>query len=323
MTRVVLGLDIGGANLKAATPDGRTKSVPFALWKQPDRLPAALAELMNDFPDATELAVTMTGELCDCYETKRQGVNAILDATEHAARGRPVRVWGTDGRFHSVAESRDKFLTVAAANWHALASFAARFLPTGDGLLIDIGSTTTDIIPIRGGRPATRGLTDPDRLANGELVYVGVKRTPLFSLLGLEAAGELFATTHDVFVVLGKLPEAPDDRDTADGRPMTKPFAHARLARMKCADAEMMKWDEVVGLAREVERRITERLATLFTDQRAEHMIISGAGQFLAREIAMKALPTSSASSLTDRLGPQVSECAPAYAVAQLKEPDA
>ncbi len=77
MSPVVLGLDIGGANLKAATADKRAVSVPFPLWKQPDSLPAALAELVAKFPDAEEFAVTMTGELCDCYETKRQGVNAI------------------------------------------------------------------------------------------------------------------------------------------------------------------------------------------------------------------------------------------------------
>src|SRR3978361_399199 len=81
----VLGLDIGGANLKAATADKRAVSVPFALWKQPDKLPVALAELVAKFPDATEMAVTMTGELCDCFETKRDGVHAIIAATRFAS----------------------------------------------------------------------------------------------------------------------------------------------------------------------------------------------------------------------------------------------
>src|SRR4051794_1172212 len=66
MAQTILGLDIGGANLKAATADKRAVSVPFPLWKQPDKLPAALAELVAKFPEAEELAVTMTGELCDC-----------------------------------------------------------------------------------------------------------------------------------------------------------------------------------------------------------------------------------------------------------------
>src|SRR5438067_12170764 len=97
MATTILGLDIGGANLKAATADKRAVSVPFPLWKQPDKLPAALAELVAKFPDAEELAVTMTGELCDCFETKRDGVRAIIKAERGASGGRPNRECRTDG----------------------------------------------------------------------------------------------------------------------------------------------------------------------------------------------------------------------------------
>src|SRR4051812_26156783 len=157
MTPIVLGLDIGGANLKAATADKRAVSVPFALWKQPDKLPAALAELVAKFPDATELAVTMTGELCDCFETKRDGVNAIIAAVRFASGGRPIRVWSTDGVFLDSEEAKRNHLKVAAANWHALATLAGRYSLEAGGLLIDIGSTTTDIIPLNHGVPYTSG----------------------------------------------------------------------------------------------------------------------------------------------------------------------
>src|SRR6476619_5705885 len=126
MATTILGLDIGGANLKAATPDKRAVSVPFPLWKQPDRLPAALAELVARFPDAEELAVTMTGELCDCYETKRDGVIAIIKAVRFASGGKRIRVWSTDGAFVDSEEAKRKHLKVASANWHALATFAGR-----------------------------------------------------------------------------------------------------------------------------------------------------------------------------------------------------
>ena len=116
MPPVVLGLDIGGANLKAATPDRRAVSVPFALWKQPDRLPAALAELVAKFPDAEELAVTMTGELCDCFETKREGVSAIIKAVRFASGGRRIRVWSTDGVFVNDNDAKANHLKVAAAH---------------------------------------------------------------------------------------------------------------------------------------------------------------------------------------------------------------
>jgi probable H4MPT-linked C1 transfer pathway protein len=330
-TAAILGLDIGGANLKAATPDGRAASVPFALWKQPDGLPAALAELVARFPDAAELAVTMTGELCDCFETKRQGVDAILGATEFAAAGRPVRVWGTNGAFHSVAEARANHLWVAAANWHALATFAGRFAPTGGGMLFDIGSTTTDLIPLRGGKPIAEGLTDFDRLRTRELRYVGVRRTPVCFIPQFRAfAAELFATMQDVYLVLGDLPENPGDHETADNRPATRAYALPRLARMVGADAETMTEAEIQEFAADADRWLVSDLNWHFRcafkadneeDRHLATVIVSGTGEFLARRVLAslsKGFPSAHAVSLNDELGPAVSACAPAYAVAVL-----
>src|SRR5262249_3527494 len=160
---------------------------------------AALAELVAKFPDAAEFAVTMTGELCDCFETKRQGVNAILDAGLGVSRSRPVRVWSTDGRFGNVGEARRNHLKGGAGNRHATAPFAGQYVPNGPAILVDVGSTTTDIIPILDGRPVTEGLTDYVRLYTHELIYTGVRRTPLCAILGFNGAAELFATTLDAY----------------------------------------------------------------------------------------------------------------------------
>lgn len=325
----ILGLDIGGANLKAATADGRAVSVPFALWKQPERLPAALAELVGRFPDVSEFAITMTGELCDCYETKRQGVNAILDAVKDTAGSRPVQVWSVDGEFLSIEASRANHLKAAASNWHALATFAGRFATNGGALLIDIGSTTTDIIPLSEGLPHTLGLDDRGRLQSCELVYAGVKRTPVAAVHQSRVASELFATTRDVYVVLGLLPEQPDDRDTADGRSATVEFSLARLARMLGADREMMSDDEIIHFATQVHSSLYFRLA--MSARQAYYgspdppelrtAIVSGEGEFLARRIVEKEFqgaPIERIVSLNDKLGPAVSACAPAYALAIL-----
>jgi hypothetical protein len=321
MTRQILGLDVGGANLKAATPDGRAVGVPFALWKQPDRLPAALAGLVARFPGAAELAVTMTGELCDCYETKRQGVNAILDAVEEVAAGRPVRVWGTGGEFLSVADSRANHLVVAAANWHATTTFAGRWVPTGPALMVDIGSTTTDIVPLLGGRPNPAGLTDTERLAAGELVYTGGRRTPVCALIPGGVAAELFATTLDVYLMLGSVAEDPSDVDTADGRPATRPFAHARLARMLGGDAETV--DE--SAARHLAARAAEQQSKLIGDAlRAVHRRCGPFWNFIAagsgRHVAADGLAGLSQVWIDfGRAGcSHLGTCAPAYAVAVL-----
>ncbi|HYT89715.1 MAG TPA: hydantoinase/oxoprolinase family protein [Gemmataceae bacterium] len=320
-----LGLDVGGANLKAAHTSGVASLLPFELWKKPDGLVEALRGLFAIMPPFDALAVTMTGELCDCFATKREGVQFILDAVASAAANRPIHVWRTDGRFVSVAEARATPLQTAAANWLALATYAGRFAPQGPAVLIDIGSTTTDIVPLVDGKPAPRGRPDPDRLRCGELVYTGVRRTPLCALLGGGAAAELFATTLDVCLILEALPEDPSDRATADGRPATRAAAHARLARMLCADAETCTPAETrklaerallkqVHLLTSALRQVSERLPGLQT------VILAGSGEFLARTALAEQehFPLSKIVSLTEQLGPEISQAACAYALAVL-----
>lgn len=335
MSHVVLGLDIGGANLKAATPNpgGRAASVPFPLWKQPDRLQAALAQLVAQFDGVEEFAVTMTGELCDCFTTKEAGVNAIVTAVLNVARSWPVRFWATSGKFLNSNEAREQWNAVAAANWHALATFAGAYNPRGTCVLIDVGSTTTDVIPILDGTPWTRGRTDTERLRNAELVYTGVRRTPLCALLPQgETCAEFFATALDAHLLLGNIPEDPIDCDTADGRPATKSFAHARIARMIGGDGTMVSEPDTLRLATaaadrqfELIRAAVERQTRRAVGLLAESVgyrrwaITCGSGEFLARR-AVQTLGQNfhEVLSLCDRLGPGLSECAPAFAVATL-----
>lgn len=331
----VLGLDIGGANLKAATPDGRAVSVSFALWKHPEQLPAALAELVAKFDDVTEFAVTMTGELCDCFETKRDGVTAIVTAALNVCHSWPVRFWTTAGKFVNSNEAREQWLGVAAANWHALATFVGGYNPRGTTLLLDIGSTTTDIIPILDGQPWTTGKTDPERLREGELIYMGVKRTPLCALLpaGIHAA-ELFATTQDAYLLTGQVPENEADTDTADSRPATRHHAHARMSRMLCGDPEMTPTVETLRLANAIRQtqldllrgpveRSVRRLNGLLREALGTRRlaVVSGSGEFLARQVLEPfGRNFDDFISLTDRLGGTVATCAPAFAVAKLAQ---
>lgn len=332
----ILGLDIGGANLKAATPNKRAVSVPFALWKHPEKLPAALAELVAQFPEADELAVTMTGELCDCFETKRDGVNAILNAVRNVSGGRRIRVWSTDGIFVNTEEALRDHLKVAAANWHAMATFAGQYVPDGPAVLVDVGSTTTDVIPILDGIPIPRGRTDPERLRNKELIYTGVRRTPVCALMTERIASELFATTWDVYLVLGLLPECSGETDTADGRPATRRYAFERLCRMLCGDRDTITPDQVEELAGEVARRQWTQLRDGFESMwwafeaelnrqgvkwNTHHkriVVACGSGEFLTHRALEDHEDCGDLLSLTDRLGPAVSACAPAYAVAVL-----
>jgi probable H4MPT-linked C1 transfer pathway protein len=322
----VLGLDIGGANLKAAHSTGVARSQPFALWKSPAALPDALRELLRDWPPYDLLAVTMTGELCDCFATKREGVRAILDAVSAVAGATPVRVWLADGRLVDPAAARSEPLLAAAANWLALATFTGRFAPRGPALLIDVGSTTTDIVPLLDGKPVPRGRTDSERMRHCELAYTGVIRTPLCAILAGRGAAEFFATTRDVYLMLGRLPEDPSDCDTADGRPATRACAEARIARMICADLETSTPDERRKLAEHaLLRQVThvggciEQVAGTLPGLPAT-IILSGVGDFLT-ELALshqQTIPPCPVVHLRRELGAEVSRAAPAYALAML-----
>jgi probable H4MPT-linked C1 transfer pathway protein len=322
----VLGLDIGGANLKAAHSGGTARSERFALWKEPAGLADALRHLLRDWPPYELLAVTMTGELCDCFATKREGVRAILDAVSAVAGTTPVRVWATDGRLVELDAARARPLRVAAANWLALATFAGRFAPRGPALLIDVGSTTTDIVPLLDGRPVPRGRNDTARLRCGELAYTGVVRTPLCAVLGEHGAAEFFATTGDAYLMLGQLPEDPSDCETADGRPATRACAEARVARMICADLETSSYDErrklaelvavkqivqLVGCIAAVGRSLPRRPATI---------VLAGVGEFLA-ELAVgeqKTVRPRAVICLSRELGPEASTAGCAFGLARL-----
>jgi (4-(4-[2-(gamma-L-glutamylamino)ethyl]phenoxymethyl)furan-2-yl)methanamine synthase len=328
-----LGLDIGGANVKAAHSSGETRNLPLELWKDPTNLPRCLSQLCAAFPPFTRAAVTMTAELCDCYATKSDGVFDILHSVEVALGSRPVAVWGIDGQFHSPDEVRERPDLAMAANWLALATWAARLGPRERGVLIDVGSTTTDVIRLESGRPMPSGRTDTERLITGELVYAGVRRTPVCALatelpwrdglIGL--CGELFATTLDVYVTSGEIAADPADRLTADGRPSTIDAARDRLARMVGADPRAFSPADARDLAIAADKVLAARLAksaarVLGTQSDARTIaIVSGSGEFLARRVATRILSAgASVFSLSDALGPSASVAACAYAVMKL-----
>jgi probable H4MPT-linked C1 transfer pathway protein len=327
-----LGLDIGGANLKAATASGWAHSAHFALWRDPDSLAAALQELIRDAPAADGLAVTMTGELCDCFRSKADGVRHIVSAVESVAANRKVAVYFTDGRFASCSQAKDSPRLAAASNWRALAELACRYVECGLGLLIDIGSTTTDIIPIQRGVVAARGRTDTERLIARELVYTGVGRTPVCVVVRnlpwgettCPVAAEVFSTTADAYLLLGKTSEDRTATGTADGKPLTIEFARQRLGRQICEDVGEFpeSWFARAAAAikeaqqAEVSQAVTEVIAQMA--QRPAYVVVSGSGEFLARDIANSAAGDCRMISLEKTLGIGISRAAPAYAVAVL-----
>lgn len=319
-----LGWDIGGVHTKVArVEDGSltARALPFAIERNPADLPQLLRTLAAavGHRSGDSHGVTMTAELSQAFRTKREGVHTVLDAVAAAFPGACVSVFTTDGCFVAPADARAAPLAAAAANWAASAWFVARSWP--DTVFIDVGSTTTDIIPIVEGTVRALGRTDVERLHTGELVYTGAVRTPAEALIpGLAAEG--FALSGDAHVWRGRLsPEAYSVR-TPDGRPASREFAGERLARVVCADREMLDdaaideiaerlWEAQLGRIVGALDRVLSRSPSLA----GGIAITAGLGSFLAeaacRRAGLRSVP------LAARFGPP-STHAPAMAVAFL-----
>ena len=335
----LIGLDIGGANLKAADSTGQARSRAFALWRAPERLCDELAALLSQYDRPDRVLVTMTAELCDCFEAKAEGVRFVLrslkDALQRLGLGRcGAEVWTVRGRFVPVEEAVADPTAVAAANWLALATWAAQRLAPHAGLLIDVGSTTTDIVLLQDGLPRPQGLDDLSRLSSRELIYLGVRRTPVAMLVDclpwrgrmVPAARELFATVADAFLLTGDLPEQPDCTDTADGRPMTRAHAAQRLARMLCLDAERSNQYAIEALARHVafvaRQQVAEGVASRLRAAavRPDRAVVAGEGEFLARQALASLGWAGQVLALSELAGQPASVCGPAWALVQLAE---
>src|SRR3954470_17653291 len=294
-----LAMDIGGANTKAAWLDGaslRTVSRPFEVWRDREALVTVLREVAAEAGAADAVAITMTAELSDAFRTKREGVAFVLEAAQEALG--ELRVLTVDGELVPAAVAHARPWDVAAANWVATALAVAGTY--SDALLIDVGSTTTDVIAVMGGRVAASGRNALERLQAGELVYTGVLRTNLAAIARevpvrggwCPVASEFFAISADVHLVLGRLAPEAYDCPTPDGRPPTVAFARERIARLVCADVEQLDDDEIDAIAaflHDEQVRQIEAAARRAPDlPPAAPVVAVGSGAHLAREVAAR-----------------------------------
>lgn len=322
-TPYILGIDVGGANLKVASNHGDALSCFFPLWKEPDQLAGRLREFTPRFRPPDVIAVTMTGEMADCFFTREEGVQHIVRHCLEAL-GTGCLFYAVTGTFLAPHEAVKNPSIVASSNWHALATLAAQWCQD-EGLLIDIGSTTTDLIRLASGQVQTTSRTDFDRLRSGELIYCGVGRTPVCAVTEclpfrgalVPVMNEVFATTDDCALLAGMVPPDPDDCATCDALPRTLEAARNRLARMIGLDLHQISPGEAMEISFYVLRRIQARLSVTaeILSSPAATWILAGHGSWLV-DIPQDRL----CLDLESILSPTLSRVGPAYAVARLAE---
>jgi probable H4MPT-linked C1 transfer pathway protein len=304
----IVGWDIGGANVKAAwlTREGnhtqavRVATQPFEIWRDKDRLPEVLQTVLDEIDPGSSpqaMAVTMTAELADIFTTKREGVLFVLESVLARFPNCPSYALNLSGDFVSLALAKERPLDFASANWLATAKWIASL--NRDCLVIDVGSTTTDILPILGARVCTSGKTDLERLISGELVYTGALRTNLAAIVQsapvkggyCRVASEYFSISGDVHLILGHL--SPEDYTcpTPDGRPPSVVTSQQRLARLVCADTDILTTEEINKIAHYIYiqqiQQISEAILQVLSRLPSHDdlpIIALGFGKFLAVE---------------------------------------
>ena len=270
---LILGLDIGGANTKAALLRFKDDQIIesysyieyFPFWEKTlDDLPKLFKKIVSQIIEGNNysledfilVAVTITAELSDAFQTKREGINAIMHALIQVFPEEHLAFISNGGMFVDTGPATMDPLRIAAANWVSTALFLGHFIP--NCILIDSGSTTIDIIPILDSYPIAKGYNDITRLQNHELIYTGGLRATIPSITHfvpfkdqmIRISFEKFALVSDIHLILGNINEEKYINDTADNRSTTMDDCYARLARIICMDLESISKEELKNIAR-------------------------------------------------------------------------
>ncbi|MCK9579909.1 MAG: H4MPT-linked C1 transfer pathway protein [Methanoregula sp.] len=304
----MIGIDVGGANLKVVDDSGvHIHYCP--LWEK-----APITDILLPYADAGcgPAAVVMSGELADCFTGKVQGISFIVTAVRGAFP--EARFYGMDADFHDHPVPE-----LAAANWLASADYLHSRHP--DAILLDIGSTTTDIIPLNRFDNLI-GLTDLQRLQKGFLLYTGMLRTSVATLIrsvnldGIPTpvSTEYFAASADAHLVLGHITPDLYSCDTPDRKEKSMQASMRRLARVVCADLEEIGTNGAHQIAEQfwdVQRDlICSQVKKIANSSGAMEIIVAGIGAPLfALEFGCV--------NLTNELGP-AADALPALAVREV-----
>ena len=292
----IAGFDIGGANTDVALVDFdesgniirvETDFIYLPMWIKKDELKEALKDLLGSSVDEVDaVGVSMTAELVDAYKTKKEGVLDIAKKSVDSFSV-PVGFVGLDG-IMEISRVFEEPMNVAAANWIATVPIASKI--HSNCILIDTGSTTTDIIPIKNGKECAKGRSDLERLKTGELIYSGALRTNVAALVEkvpldgtmMRIASELFAVTADIQIILGNISKEEYTCDTMDGSGKSIDDCMRRISRVICGDMDVLKPDEIKAIAdyiySEQVKRISEALLEVSKRNNISKVVTTGLG---------------------------------------------
>ncbi|OUR72452.1 H4MPT-linked C1 transfer pathway protein [Methylophaga sp. 41_12_T18] len=300
------GWDIGGAHVKVARCDHSGKLIEVIqlacpLWKGIEHLHIAIQSAQQQLGNQGDIsAITMTGELVDIFADRQTGVSEILACINNYIPADKIHVFASK-QWLSPADSKIQWQDVASMNWLASANFVANNI--ADGLFIDLGSTTCDIIAINNGVACPRGFDDHQRQLSRELLYTGAIRTPLLALTNqapfngqlFSLAAEVFATTGDCWRLLNKIEADMIIDDSADGQPWQPEDCARRIARLIGSDADdhsPQQWQQLAQwFAEQQLHQVINACLQVISNHNLSldaPIIGAGVGRFIAQQCAQR-----------------------------------
>lgn len=307
---LLVGIDIGGVFVKSATVKYsgsereivKTERNAFNFRINNYNLREALTKELYLHADPKEVdgvVVTITAETVGIFNTLEEGVVIIADICARAYKDITLGFIAVDGRIHTIEDVLKAPLDFASANWVATSSLASRFIK--DGVFIDVGSTTSDIIPIVNGEVSPEGKTDMYRLFSGELIYAGLLRTYIQCLVNklpfrngwIGLSSELRCFTAHVYVYLRQIRELTMHHPFS-GKPISIKRSEAKeaIARSVCSDSTILSDEEVYDMANYIYEQQVSKIVDSIKKIKASKWdtyvelsyVIAGSGAFLARE---------------------------------------
>ena len=321
----IIGWDIGGAHIKAAKIDfnkktSKTKQIYSPIWKNLNYLKKSIKLIKKKLGKTNYHAITMTAELSDIFPDRKKGVNHVVNLSSKILGEKNIFFYSKKSFLIKKLAIKKPF-ELNSMNWHATASFISNFFP--NCILVDIGSTTTDIIPIKNKKIISKGVSDYQRLKSNELIYLGVLRTPIQAVERKKnLINENFANLSDVYRVLNKIPSTFDLLPTLDRKTKNKHDSARRIARIFGKDYKknhFLKWKKI---AYQIEGEHLKILKSVIKKIEKKNflkkvpIIGAGIGEFLVKKIYNKKKYFSFYSTVNHIKKNKVINCESAISVA-------
>jgi probable H4MPT-linked C1 transfer pathway protein len=321
----IIGWDIGGAHIKAAKIDfkkktSKTKQLYSPIWKNVNYLKKSIKLIKKKLGKTNYHAITMTAELSDIFPDRKNGVKHIINLSSKILGEKNIFFYSKKNFLKKKLAIKKPF-ELNSMNWHATASFVSNFFP--NCILVDIGSTTSDIIPIKNKEIISKDVSDYQRLKSNELIYLGVLRTPIQAVERKKnLINENFANLSDVYRVLNKIPSTFDLLPTLDRKTKNKHDSARRIARIFGKDYKknhFLKWKKI---AYQIEGEHLKILKSVIKKIEKKNflkkvpIIGAGIGEFLVKKIYNKKKYFSFYSTVNHIKKNKVINCESAISVA-------